>query len=290
MKQFSLNFTGIGAPKAGTTLVADWLSEHPEICFAEPKEPHYFNEISSYIHKQPNPNSQKDLQWYSRHFAHGSTRQINGEFSTGYMYDPNVAQRLFDHNPEIKILVCLRHPAARAYSQYIMFRYYFEKETLPFDDAVQLRKEFIEKSKYYTLLAPYLKIFPKNQLKIILLEDIKENPLKIYREICDFLKIDSNFEPRTLTGKSNSAKAVKAPFVSKLMGYFTKIMVGLRLSFVVEQLKKAGFKDWVMKRNSKSIEYPPMSSFARNYIIKATIKDTEELEILLNRDLSVWKQ
>ncbi len=287
---FQLNFTGIGAPKAGTTSVADWLAEHPQVCFAEPKEPHYFNEISAYIHPQPNNNFSKKIDWYAKHFAHTKPNQIKGEFSTGYMYDKEVAKRLYEHNSNLKIIACLRHPAERAYSQYVMFRYYFKKEMLDFDEAMVKRPEFIDKSKYFNLLKPYLEIFPKEQIKIILLDDINKNAQAVYSDLCQFLTIDKHFIPKSLNTRSNSAKAVKAPVISKIMGIFTNVMVSVGLSKVVEQLKKTGFKDWVIKQNSKKLDYPPMSNFARKFITEQTYADIEKLEKLLNRDLSHWKK
>lgn len=287
---FKIDFTGIGAPKAGTTLVANWLVEHPEICFAEPKEPHYFNKISAYIHPQPNPNFAEDLTWYAKHFAHKTDAQIKGEFSTGYMYDIAVAKRLYQHNPKLKIIACLRHPAERAHSQYIMFRYYFKKENLPFEEAIKQHSEFIEKGLYYEMLEPYFEIFPKEQIKILFLENLKDNAENSFVDLCDFLKIDNTFRPNSLRVVANSAKSVKNPAVSKIMGIFTKTMVKLGLSGMVKSLKDAGLKDWVIGLNSKRMNYPPMSEKAKKYILAQTVSDTEKLEEYLNINLSHWKK
>ena len=38
------NFFFVGAPKCGTTSIAYYLSQHPNIFISNPKEPHFFEE------------------------------------------------------------------------------------------------------------------------------------------------------------------------------------------------------------------------------------------------------
>lgn len=286
---FKLDFIGIGAPKAGTTQVAEWLEAHPGVCMSVPKEIHYFNERSSYIHPQPNPNSLQPLSWYAKHFNHYKKGQLKGEFSTGYMYDAHCAEKIKAHNPDMKIIACLRQPAERAYSQYVMFRYYFKMEERPFSEMMFEGNEFIEKSLYYKQLKRYFDVFDKAQIHIVFLEDLKNDAEKACTDLYDFIGVDTLFVPPNLHGKANASKAVKFKFVSKLMGQFSKLMVGLGLSGLVEKLKQSGLKKWVMGMNSSPIKYPPMSEEERAYIMNAVSDDLVQLEELLGKDLGHWK-
>jgi len=280
---------GIGAPKAGTTRIADLLGLHPEVCLSEPKEIHYFNSRMAYIHPPGNTNSEKDYGWYEKHFKHCKVDALKGEFSTGYLFDQDAPKRIKERYPNIKLIVCMRHPANRSYSQYIMFREYFQKESRSFDEVMKLEEEFIGKSLYYKQISHFLNFFDKEQMHFIFLEDLKNEPEETLRKLYDFLEVDRDFVPEKLNSVANKAKRSKFPIVSRAMGVFTKTMIALGLSGVVDSLKKAGLKDMVISLNSSKLKYEPMTDYARQYVLEQTIPDTEKLETLLGRDLSHWK-
>ncbi len=286
---FQLDFVGIGAPKAGTTQVANILAAHPQLCLSEPKEIHYFNEASAYIHPKTNKNHSKDTTWYAKHFAHCAVDSLKGEFSTGYMYCEQAAKHIHTFNPKIKVIACLRHPAERAYSQYVMFRYYFKKENRPFDEVVQTQSEFIDKSKYYQQLKRYFDLFDRSQILILTLDEIKQSPRDTAHKLYHFLGVDATFIPPNILERANAAKAIKLPFVSWAMGVFSSVMVSLGLSKVVNYLKEKGLKKWVIRMNSQQMDYPPMSAASRAYILDQVQADTEQLEQLLGSDFSHWK-
>lgn len=106
------SFFLIGAPKCGTTALSYYLSQHPDVLFSRPKEPHFFNDDFSYS---------VVLSWddYARSFGHGTGREVAlGEGSNGYLYShravPNILQRM----PKARFIVLLRDPVEAAYSLY----------------------------------------------------------------------------------------------------------------------------------------------------------------------------
>ena len=101
------NFFIIGAPKCGTTSLASWLAEHPEIYFSPTKEPHYFNTD----HRR----FLNSLQGYERLFA-GATVQHRavGEASVWYMYSAAAVANILDYAGEAKFIVMLRNPIEMA--------------------------------------------------------------------------------------------------------------------------------------------------------------------------------
>ncbi len=284
-----IDFLGIGAPKAGTTKIADFLAAHPQICLSEPKEVHYFNEFVSYIHQEKNPNYGKPLNWYAKHFAHAKKGQKVGEFCTGYLYDKKALYQIKNTFPAVKLIACIRQPVDRAYSQYIMHSFYFKKEVRTFEEVIQAEKEYIGKSLFYKQLKPYFEHFDKKQILVIQLKDIQKNPKAVVKCLYQFLEVDTSFVPPDLMEKSNAAKAIKFPFVSKLMGWFSAVMVALRLSFVLQWLKEKGLRKWVLKWNSQPMDYPAMKTETRAYLNEVFKEDIEQLEDLLNIDLSHWK-
>ena len=184
----------------------------------------------------------------------------------------------------------MRNPIDRAYSQYIMYRYYFKAENREFDEVVRNEAEYVEKGLYEQQLKRYLQYFSKDQLHIIVLDDFKKNSGEVLKKLYQFLGVDETFVPANLKEKSNAAKAIKSPFVSKLMGWFSAIMVSLKLSAVLTYLKDVGLKKLVMKFNTAKVDYPPMTAETKSFLQLQFLDDINRLEKLINKDLSTWKK
>ena len=111
-----LDFMLVGAQKCGTTALAHFLSQHPEIEMATPKEVHLFDspEYSS------DWSAEQIDERYRPHFEQRAGVAIRGEATPIYMYFPGIAAELRRYNPELKLIVLLRDPVERAISHYYM--------------------------------------------------------------------------------------------------------------------------------------------------------------------------
>ena len=127
-KDFNIDFIGIGTSKAGTTWVSEMLDAHPGICMSEPKEVNYFNEQNNYSINIKNYNYGKGFNWYKKHFLHWRTGQIIGEFTPKYLADLKAPLRIKNAFPDVKLIVCLRDPVDRAFSQYNFIKYFKKKK------------------------------------------------------------------------------------------------------------------------------------------------------------------
>jgi hypothetical protein len=110
MNHQKVDFFLVGAARAGTTTLAEYLKLHPEISFANPKEPEFFTQYPD--------DWEAHLAEYEACFAPPDGR-IRGEGSTNYSMHPiriGVAGRLADYNPNAKIIYILRDPVARTLS------------------------------------------------------------------------------------------------------------------------------------------------------------------------------
>ena len=111
-----LDFMIVGAQKCGTTALAHFLSQHPEIGMAFPKEPHLFDSpkySSDWIPEQID-------ERYRPFFDHCGEVSIRGEATSIYMFLPEIARELKRYNPALKLIVLLRDPVERALSHYYM--------------------------------------------------------------------------------------------------------------------------------------------------------------------------
>jgi Sulfotransferase family len=108
----------VGAAKAGTTTVYAGLARHPAIYMSPVKEPHYFSRIEPSAERRaffPHVSNEAE---YLALFDGAADQSLLGEASTSYLWDPHAAERIRRTSPEARILIIVRDPVERAYSQY----------------------------------------------------------------------------------------------------------------------------------------------------------------------------
>jgi len=191
------NYIIIGVQKGGTSSLQEYLIQHPDISVPSAKEVHFFDD-----------NYHKGLGWYKKHFP--KPRGIIGEASPYYIYHPLVAKRIAKVLPNTKIIVLLREPIDRAFSDYRM-EYNRGKEKLSFGDAIQREKEnlkkwkdvvnrgefcwehkyysYIERGKYFDQLSRWFKHFDRKQFLIIESQDFFSDVQKVVSQVFQFLGV-----------------------------------------------------------------------------------------------------
>ncbi len=200
----SLDFMIVGAQKSGTTAMAQFLSEHPAICMASPKEPHLFDAPA--YNKQWNP--ENFHEFYAPFFKHYKGEVVSGEATPIYLFWPEVAAELYRYNPQLKLIILLRDPVDRAISHYAMER---DKgiENLPILPALMLEPlrlwrdknnrakgsarrwaSYISRGKYSRQLGNLLQFFPLEQLLLIDSNELKNNHNRVLRRIFHFLGVN----------------------------------------------------------------------------------------------------
>ncbi len=149
------NFLGIGVPKAGTTTVAHHLAQHPQISFpvTGDKELHFFDD--HYPAWSP--------AWY---FGRFERNVAVGEFTPSYLYCRRCRDAIHDVlGPDVKFIVALRNPVDRAYSHYCHAvknwshpryrRVNYPVETLSFEDALAAEPDRLREARYHERLLSY---------------------------------------------------------------------------------------------------------------------------------------
>ena len=281
MAKFKLDFIGIGVPRAATTWIAECLKEHPQICVSSPKEVHFWNTKKYNF----------GISWYKKHF-NCKNGQIKGEYDPSYFMSEKASRRIKRYFPDIKIIVCLRNPIERAYSNYLSV-IGFDKNKESFEEDIKRNPENLKRGLYYHYLRKYFKIFPKENILILIYEDIAKDPVKFIQKIYKFLNVDDNFVPQKATQEVNPSKVYRFPFIKRITGRIIKYIHNCYFGiYLMNFLRKIGAKKLFLlleKINSKPIETPKMDLKTRKYLIKFYKKDIEKLEKLINRDLSFWR-
>lgn len=212
-------FLVIGAAKGGTTSLFRWLSDHPLIKPPSPlwsrdvpmKEVHFFDY-----------NFYRREDWYRGHFPRVHERDafarehgrpfLTGEASASYLSHRWAPERAKEVLPDAKLVVILRDPVDRAYSQYNMsLREGYEN--LSFEEAVDAEEDrlqaelrrveqdrrynslplgtwsYLLRSRYAEHLTRWLDVFPHEQFLLLRAEDMFADPYATLAQVADFLEI-----------------------------------------------------------------------------------------------------
>jgi hypothetical protein len=294
---FKLDFSGIGVAKAGTTWIAHCLGQHPAVCMAMGKEANFFlrKHIASILpvrrYHYGRSHYDEGLEWYKQKFTHHRAGQLNGEFSNGYLADPESAGLLHAHNPDMKLLCCFRNPVDAGYAGYFeLSRVQPLPETA--EETLARYPQLLEYYRYHHNLQPFLKLFPRERILFMVFDDIRTDPAGFYRRICDFLGIDASFVPPSLNERVNPRTVLRSRRLRNLRGAVggflasgptgRKVRAGLvRLGVVPVAVK-------LLKLNEKPGTVPPLAPETRRRLVDFFRKDNESLGQLIGRDLSHW--
>lgn len=111
-----LEFMIVGAQKCGTTALAGFLGQHPDICMSIPKETHFFDSADY----TPDFSERECAEYYAPFFRHHNAESMKGEATPVYFYWPEIAPQLQRYNPRLKLVLILRDPVERAISHWQM--------------------------------------------------------------------------------------------------------------------------------------------------------------------------
>lgn len=302
-------FVIAGFPKCATTTIASILDHQQSVTLPELKEPFFFSS-DEYDYGM-------GFYW-EKYFGNYDDESIVGEGSTPSSYIPFVPRRLAECLPDAKIIFSLRNPVDRAYSNWWMYRN-SGLEDLSFEEAVDWELRELEKDLvpldaeeddywhwyrrrqvtndrfirrrtirtyvlrgYYALhIRRFLRHFPRDQILCVYQEDLKEDREGVMTEILDFLDVPT--EDRDIPPQNYHRSGKKSPL---------RLHVRSRL---------APYKDvipasiWSAGRTginavSEAFDESGMSDSVRERLVSHYRPHNEELQQLVDRDLSHWNQ
>lgn len=294
------NFLIVGAAKAGTTSLYYYLSKHPQVFMSKVKEPNFFSSISGHSDfngpgdSEAEKGSIKTFEKYSKLFLNANGSKVTGECSGSslYYYEsviPKIKQYLGE---DVKIFIVLRNPIDRAYSSF-MHLCRDGREDLSFEQALDAEEDRIKGNweliwhyKSVGLYSNQVKAYLENfkNVKVSLLEDLKEKPDYFMKELYNFLDVDSEFVPDDLDTKYNESGI---PRYRPLYNFLNK-------PNVFKSLVKNFFpKNFRIKLKNKFmhkllIKAEGMNDDTRAHLINFYKEDIIKLQKLIDRDLSNW--
>ena len=291
------NFIVIGAEKAGTTSLDYYLKQHPQIFMSEMKEPRFFAPefYTTYFHgprvgKRTTPMTRETYEG----LFEGVTDEVAiGEVSPQYLYFDSCGRRISELLPEVKLIAILRNPVERAFSAYnYQLTCGFDLEN-SFEQALALEKQRVVENWrpvwhyqslgfYFKQLQRFLAVFPRENLSILLYDDLQRDAIALAQSAYQFLGVDPTFCPDT-TAKNKSAQP-KNRQVYDLFYRDNPLKTGAK-AFIPKSWRN-GVRNFVAGRNAKPKQ--TLNGDIRKKLIEVYRDDIEQLQSLIDRDLSSW--
>ena len=227
----------VGQPKTGTTALHQFLGQHPEIYMSSIKEPHFFC-ADFHLESDRAYGKQRFYDFrsesaYLQLFSKAKNVKIAGESSTNYLYSQVAAEKIYNFNPDAKIIIVLREPAKFLYSLHSHYVKFTEENEPDFLTALALetkRKQeealsprvtspsylyYSQRVQYYQQVKRYCDRFKPEQIKVIIFEEFKSANEQIFREVLEFLGVEPNFTPEY--SAINVNKEVKFKAINNLI-------------------------------------------------------------------------
>lgn len=201
------NFLHIGASKCASSWLWRVCLEHPDVYC--PRTPDNVNFFTVHYHR--------GLEWYQRtYFAEVAGEKAVGEFSNSYMVFEPALQRIARHVPHVRLTMTIRSPIERAYAQWAHI--HLKKGKYGFDPGKGIGIPF-ERAQHHhghgwfrLWLAPGLyafhleriyRYFPRDQVLVMLYDDLCADPEGFLARFFGFLGVDPDFRPELLHTEVN---------------------------------------------------------------------------------------
>lgn len=290
------NFFIIGAPKCGTTSLANWLGQHPQVFISPHKEPHYFNTDDSFrfIHEEAH---------YLELFHKASQEHVAiGEASTWYLFSQTAVPQIERFtNQTARYVVCLRNPVEMVQAVHAQNIFSGNETVTDFSEAWALQEarrngeslpplsttgshlQYRDACALGAQIARLLKTVPRDRVHVVLLDDIKSDPHAVYDSVLDFLGVPQAEIPIFLKAR-NVAHRPRSLLVARMLslGGRAKRKIGLR--------KGLGILNRIRQMNKIEQPRAPLSSGMITTLRKNFEPEIVRLEALLNRDLQHWRE
>jgi hypothetical protein len=294
------NFLIIGAMKAGTTALYSYLKQHPEIYMSPVKEPNFFAFESERLNfsapqdkKGINRTSITSIDSYRALFLGVTSEKAIGEASHWYLYSPKAPGRIQHHVPKMKLIVVLRDPVERAYSQFLHFIRDGQEPLTDFARALQEEEtrirnnwafgRYASRGFYHAQLKRYLDAFDRSQIKIYLYEDFGADAAGVLRDTFRFLGVDDTYLPEMSVRPNVSG----VPNNRALHALLTRPK---RIKTILKPYLPPSMLRYASELRDHNLDKPQLEQDVRRQMVEMYREDILKLQDVIDRDLSKWLQ
>ena len=261
-----LSFLGVGCQRCGTTWLDAALRDHPQVYLPGQKQTYFFDR-----------EFHRGEAWYRQQFSGvTSEHQAIGEIATGYCLLEAIP-RMVAALPEIKIMMIMRNPVDRAYSNYQARC--IEQGWSTFAEAIKADDDLLARSRYSEQIESLLEHYPAADVKLLFYDDLAANDRGFIQD--KFIGVDDDYLPSVIGQMKNAAmfprvrSAAKKIGVAPLLGALSRSPIGAAARRAQKRSGKRG--------------YEPMSPAMRQELLEYFKPYNKRLAEIADRDLSAWE-
>ncbi len=293
------NFLIVGAAKSGTTSLYHYLRQHPQVFMPEQiKETLFFCGLTARHFPGPGGHyadrAVETWEEYKQLFGDAGACIARGEACVAYLYFHRATiSRILEHlGRDVKIVISLRNPVDRAYSNYL-HHVRDGIEPLALEEALESAPQrqtegwwwgfqYVDLGRYYEQVKAYWDTFGGEQIQVLLYEDLATDTGGVVQRLFQFLEVEDTFRPH-LSLRYNATGVPRHRLLHDLLvkpnpiKEVAKKVLPIRLR---AYLRTRYYQDYLVK--------PPLSSETRNRLAAAYREDVLKLQALIQRDLSHW--
>jgi hypothetical protein len=270
------SFFVIGPPRTGTTWLHEILRDQA-VLPAHTKETRFFD---THFHR--------GIEWYCSHFPASAANRRIGEIAPTYFASTEAVDRIATVLPHAKVVCVFRNPAERVLSLYRLKRAY---GLIPwtFEQAMTRDPEMLESSRYATRLKAWQAALGSGQVLAALYEDLQNDPQYFLDTVVDFVGIPRFQLTATQVQRVHSSDVMTHPRSyhrtrrASMMADWCKAR---KLDKLVAAVKNSPLRRLFLGGGPSFAELPHEVAIG---LYKLFRPEVEELENMINRDLSAWK-
>lgn len=216
--------------------------------------------------------------------------------SVGVLHLPHASEQLYRHNKDARIILSLRDPVERAYSSYWHQRKRGGEDAETFEEALRLERQreerdawepdrmYLGKGRYLEHLRRLVGIFGRDQIHVLILDELQRQPSETVNEVFEFLELGRcSIEVEIAT---NQAKMPRFPWLAQIVEQ-ESVAKDVFRSVVPESVRRRLFW-WIRRTNTVDREPPPMNEDTRARLEEYFRPYNQRLAEFLGRDLSAW--
>lgn len=268
---------GVGPQRTGTSWLHACLLQHPQLCFpAGVKETAFLSARFS-----------KGWDWYWAHFQHCREGQLCAEIGPQAFDSAEAAQRLWEHNPDCRVIINLRDPVARSFSMWLHLK---RKGYLDcsFHEAIRSAPRILGASHYRDHVEGWLGLFGEQRVLFILLEDIASSAQSVLARVYDFAGVDRVPAPTVASKRLGLSQLPAFPGLARLAARGANWLRDRRLYGPIELAKSLGLRELAFGGSGAPL--PVLDLDMRRQLIEVFEPDITYVEELLGRRLDAWRQ
>jgi hypothetical protein len=289
----------VGAFKAGTTALYEYLRQHPQIFMSVPKEPMYFGSDLTPRYRRMTEDE------YLALFKGAAHSQRAGEASPWYLYSTNAPTEILNFSPSAQAIALLRNPVDVMYAQHSQLVFNQREDLTDFGEALAaeedrrrgeripadaLRPEALfyrHSVRFAEQLGHWFETFGRERIHVAVFDDLVADPRAVYRGALEFLNVDASHEvdlsvynPNRNARSGRFQKLIFAPPrpLRALMGKLRSLPVAHRI------------RDVLVNANSRQAVRAEMDPDLRRRLTEEFAPQVADLGELIGRDLSAWSR